>query len=99
MKILESLFLYFRFGAKNVEWSTNTAQNLCTLYLYFAVGTGVLIALCSDQTFNKFQINGDRIQQTTVNPGKRFSKNLSNYKLMGLIYFYKIYIYKNYKNL
>ncbi|VDN59071.1 unnamed protein product [Dracunculus medinensis] len=62
------------FGAKNVEWSTNTAQNLCTLYLYFAVGTGVLIALCSDQTFNKFQINGDRIQQTTVNPGKRLKR-------------------------
>ncbi|VDM41066.1 unnamed protein product [Toxocara canis] len=62
------------FGSENVEWSSSTPKNAPISHMYFALGYGALIVLCSDLSFHKFQLNADSIERTTAGHEERLKR-------------------------
>lgn len=68
-------FVIFRVGAEGIEWSTTIESGLPIAYIYFAVGTGVLIVLCDDtrsrtQSFYRCKIPDERLRLERFNSEK-----------------------------
>ncbi|KAI1725443.1 LLGL2 domain-containing protein [Ditylenchus destructor] len=66
-------------GAEGVEWSIVIESGLPIVRIYFAVGSGVLIALCDDvrsrmQSFYRCQILNERIVLTRFQQGKNINR-------------------------
>ncbi|MFH4977223.1 hypothetical protein AB6A40_003932 [Gnathostoma spinigerum] len=62
------------FGAENVEWSSSTPSKSGVSHMYFAVGTGILVVLCLDHSFHKFQIENDVITRSSANYEERLKR-------------------------
>uniref|UniRef100_A0A915BPQ5 Lethal giant larvae homologue 2 domain-containing protein n=1 Tax=Parascaris univalens TaxID=6257 RepID=A0A915BPQ5_PARUN len=62
------------FGSENIEWYSTTPKNTPVSHMYFALGSGALIVLCSDLSFHKFQLNGDLVERSTANHEERLKR-------------------------
>ncbi|CAJ0947403.1 unnamed protein product, partial [Mesorhabditis belari] len=62
------------FGADHFIWTNTLDSHHRIAHLYFAEGTGVLIALTHDLGFHKFSISGRSLNALSIDPDPRLKK-------------------------